>query len=287
MNIRQEIPVKKPQGNRENPYKLLDFYEEEDAEVFRGRAEETDGLFQLVKFNFLTVMFGKSGIGKTSLLNAGLFPLLSDEGFLPIRVKLSYSKKEDDAAALVKQIPRTILEEIDKKNEKIKDTKKSIIEVDTQKEEDTKHLAENETLWEYFHRINFFESYDESPDKKKLIPVIVFDQFEEFFTLGKNYNETDKNSLIDELYWLIEEQFPPPLKKRILKQRKAKTEKKERAISFSYARPEMRVIICLREDYLPHLTELKSRIPSIDRKEFRVTHLNGNQAREVIEVGFD
>ena len=60
MNTGQEIPVKKPQGNRENPYKLLHFYEEADADMFRGRTEEAERLFQMVKSNFLTVTFGKS-----------------------------------------------------------------------------------------------------------------------------------------------------------------------------------------------------------------------------------
>ena len=46
----------------------------------------------------------------------------------------------------------------------------------------------------------------------------------------------------------------------------------------------MRVVLSLREDYLPHLTDMKRRIASIGRVLFRVLHLNGNQAREVLTM---
>ena len=56
-----------------------------------SRGNEAAELFSLVKLNVLTVVFGKSGIGKTSLLNAGLFPLLRADKFLPVRMRLDYS----------------------------------------------------------------------------------------------------------------------------------------------------------------------------------------------------
>jgi hypothetical protein len=46
----------------------------------------------------------------------------------------------------------------------------------------------------------------------------------------------------------------------------------------------MRVIAALREDYLPHVDTLKARMPSLDRVKFRVTHLDGYQALEVIDM---
>ena len=48
--------------------------------------------------------------------------------------------------------------------------------------ERVKPIAEGkETLWEFFHRYEYFDSKGE-----KLVPMLVFDQFEEIFTLEKD-----------------------------------------------------------------------------------------------------
>ena len=51
----------------------LQSYTEAQAENFYGRDDEIDRLTNLIKNNALTIVFGKSGTGKTSLLNAGVF----------------------------------------------------------------------------------------------------------------------------------------------------------------------------------------------------------------------
>lgn len=246
---------------QDNPYKGLDSYEEADGENFCGRKDETEHVLQLVEFNFLSVIFGKSGIGKTSLLNAGVFPRLREEGFLPIRLRLIYSKD----TPLLEQIHQTILNEITCHNIKVL--------TQTAEAEDAS-LDPNETLWEYFHRVNHCKT-SEKREKEIVTPVLVFDQFEELFTLGKGHK--DKENLIDELYWLIENQYPTRLKKRILKEGK-----REKDSSLFNTRLNVRVIIGLGENYLPNLNDLKARIPSIDRTLFRVNHLNGVEAREII-----
>jgi putative ribosome biogenesis GTPase RsgA len=58
---------------KKKPFKGLSYYEEEDRDIFFGRAREEKKLASLVELNPLTLVFGKSGIGKTSLLNAGFF----------------------------------------------------------------------------------------------------------------------------------------------------------------------------------------------------------------------
>ncbi|MEK7255655.1 MAG: hypothetical protein AAB316_12980, partial [Bacteroidota bacterium] len=52
------------------------FRQEEEA-LFFGRSEESKQLFDMICVEKLVVLFGKSGIGKTSLLNAGMTPFLS------------------------------------------------------------------------------------------------------------------------------------------------------------------------------------------------------------------
>src|ERR1043166_8151964 len=51
-------------------------YSEEDASRFFGREKEIDRLCSLVSRNKVTFLVGSSGIGKTSLIHAGLIPAL-------------------------------------------------------------------------------------------------------------------------------------------------------------------------------------------------------------------
>jgi hypothetical protein len=51
----------------------------------------------------LTVLFGQSGLGKTSLLRAGLVPRLRGEGFCPVYVRIDYAPESPPPAEQIKQ----------------------------------------------------------------------------------------------------------------------------------------------------------------------------------------
>jgi hypothetical protein len=239
-----------------NPFKGLYYYEEADKDIFHGRENESEELLDLVTLNVLTVVFGKSGIGKTSLLNAGLFPLLREKDFLPVKLWLDYSSS---GLPLLDQVKQAIQKELKDHN---------IAEIEKGGSDLARSFSEGETLWGYFHRVDHLDE-----NGKAVTPVLVFDQFEELFTIGKYHARRD--SLIDELYWLVEDQVPAAVKERILTHRET--------IPYLRAQTAVRVVLGLREDYLPHLNALKRRIPSIHRVLFRIIHLNGFQARQVMD----
>ncbi|AKF03716.1 serine/threonine-protein kinase [Sandaracinus amylolyticus] len=58
------------------PYRGLAAYERRDADVFRGREREIDELVARVEREPLTRVVGPAGVGKTSLVRAGLVPRL-------------------------------------------------------------------------------------------------------------------------------------------------------------------------------------------------------------------
>ncbi|MFC8126025.1 hypothetical protein [Streptomyces sp. NPDC057302] len=64
----------------EPPYRGLARFEPGDQDLFFGRDELTAALLRLVVQHPLTVVFGPSGSGKSSLLRAGLIPRLRDAG---------------------------------------------------------------------------------------------------------------------------------------------------------------------------------------------------------------
>ena len=64
---------------------------------------QTDALFRLVRRETLTLFYGRSGLGKTSLLQAGLFPRLREANLLPIPIRLDYGPKAPPFVSQVKE----------------------------------------------------------------------------------------------------------------------------------------------------------------------------------------
>ena len=63
------------------PYRGLGAFTADDADVFVGREDEIGRLREMVRRQPLVVVNGPSGVGKSSLVNAGLIPLLRDQGW--------------------------------------------------------------------------------------------------------------------------------------------------------------------------------------------------------------
>ena len=89
----------------------LQSYTEAQSNLFFGRDNETDSLTSLINLNTLTIVFGRSGTGKTSLLNAGVFPRLRKSFCLPFRIRLEFN---DNSPDLITQVKKVLKEEIDK-----------------------------------------------------------------------------------------------------------------------------------------------------------------------------
>jgi type II secretory pathway predicted ATPase ExeA len=62
----------------ERPYKGLDAYSSADRAVFVGRNQESHRLLNRILAHRITILYGESGSGKTSLLRAGVEPLLAE-----------------------------------------------------------------------------------------------------------------------------------------------------------------------------------------------------------------
>lgn len=72
----KEAEPRTEDGDAEPPYRGLARFEPADADLFFGRDQLTDHLFELTSSRRFTAVFGPSGSGKSSLLRAGLIPRL-------------------------------------------------------------------------------------------------------------------------------------------------------------------------------------------------------------------
>jgi hypothetical protein len=68
-------------GSARFPFKLLDYYVEADAAIFGGRDQDIFEATSRLASRDIAIIYGPSGIGKTSLILAGLFPHVRSLGW--------------------------------------------------------------------------------------------------------------------------------------------------------------------------------------------------------------
>jgi hypothetical protein len=238
-----------------NPWLGLASFTEETREYFYGREAEVAELARRVQRKLLTILFGQSGLGKTSILRAGLVPRLRTQGYCPVYVRIDYGREAPEPAD---QIKAAIAATARRSGEW---TQAGV-------------AVEGESLWEFLHHRD-----DVLRDEtgKTLIPLLIFDQFEEIFTLAQtdDFGRARAARFIADLSDLVENRPPKELEER-LEQDDAAAEK------FDFARGDYRVLISLREDYLAPLEGLKGSMPSITQNRLRLAPMTGSQALEAV-----
>jgi hypothetical protein len=79
------VEARPPHDTRPSPYQGLEPFDERDAAFFFGRERETRLIAASLFAGPLTLLYGASGVGKSSVLRAGVVPLLrADQEVLPI-----------------------------------------------------------------------------------------------------------------------------------------------------------------------------------------------------------
>lgn len=97
----------------DNPWPGPRTYREEWKEFFFGRDTEASELLERVGQSPVTVLYGKSGTGKSSLLQAGLFPRLRDNNFIPIYLPLKVQTRLENGASFLEQIGLEFCKQLD------------------------------------------------------------------------------------------------------------------------------------------------------------------------------
>lgn len=234
-----------------NPWLGLYSYQQSDAASFFGRDREVQFLYNNINANYCTFIYGKSGIGKTSLINAGLLPKLANEGFLPISIKFEH----DTDCSYVDQI-------ITKITDALHENQCDIEQLATMSD----LLSDSAKLWLFVHGNVFWTSKN-----RPIIPVVFIDQFEEIFTLSDNAARTKEFFLtLNELFHSL----PPKEIVDIL-------EKEDLRIRFR-EQTNFRIVFSMREDFLARLEDYSYYIPVLRKNRVGIAPMTGNQALEVI-----
>lgn len=265
--------------DRGNPWNGLRTYVE--GEVIYGRSEEIHVLSLLILQNSQTVVYGRSGIGKSSLLNAGIFPRVREKGVLPVYVRFEHNV----AASYLDQIRGAI----DRETERHGIVARRLVDRSSRGEE---------TLWEYFHSLELT-----GPDGRSVRPMVVFDQFEEIFTL-----ETDRGKrrrFFEDLAHLVNNVMPEGLFASPGSEGQEGTAKAEGNLlpeipqgaepgldlgldllgdtDFGYKEgSDFHLVFTLREDFLSYFERATTDIPALKNGRYSLRPINEEQAAEII-----
>ncbi len=243
-----------------NPWIGLDSYRE--GQILYGRSREIRDLSMAVFYNRQTIVYGRSGTGKSSLLHAGIFPEARLRGCLPISIRFDHSSDTNYREQLI----LTITAAIEAAGGEVRD----LLEEN--------HLPES--LWEFFHRYQFLR------DGKPLTPLLVVDQFEEIFTLS--HKKEDVQRFFTELGDLLNDVMPDYLQETAVTAKATDTTSIFGSMTFQTMEsryqtdPSYHLVLVLREDYLSYLERYSQRIPALKQNRYGLMPITYQQALEII-----
>src|SRR5262245_8839057 len=224
-----------PQVDLEHPWLGLESFSETTRAYFFGREAEAAELLRRLRLNPLLALYGRSGLGKTSLLRARLVPDLVNLGFRPAFYRISYRKGED---LPLKQL-LVVLEAmgpIDVPGFKLPDDPAS-------------------RLWLHFHQ----------REGKDRITHLILDQFEEIFTLGAQCPGAGAE-IRQVLAILVQGAIPAPVESLL-------DDSEAFLKHFQLDVPPLRVLLSLRQDYVFALNRWRSQLPGLGQNSFELGEL--------------
>lgn len=165
----------------ENTFLGLQPYTEDDAYRFKGRTEESQELYRLIVRNDFTVCYAESGEGKTSLLNAGVFPLLRENMYFPIAITFTsddYKVTPDNFDTIIDRCIKDSIADYSERNKGV-NVEYRLCSTDFQDLDCHAELQQELSKYSWWKLRNY------KPQAMGLTftPVFVFDQFEEVFSL--------------------------------------------------------------------------------------------------------
>lgn len=228
----------------------------EQQDIFHGRYEDIERLYNSILIEKLTVLFGKSGYGKSSLLNAGIIPKLNEESnkgkrkYLPILIRLNIYEGNTWIDKFINQIQNA--------NLYLGKEKRGLL----MPFHDRDFLPK--TLWGELKRRQTDTNYTF---------VLIFDQFEEFFGYPIKDQKEFKSQLADLLYSDIPD---------FLEKETDMIPSQFKDIGFLYRNIDVRVLFSLRADRISFLDFFKDKVPTILHKRYELKGLNKEQAEKAI-----
>lgn len=233
-----------------NPWLGLSSYSEESLKEynFYGRSKAIMALTALIQHNLFVTLYGRSGIGKTSILQAGVFPRLREDGFVPVPIRLSEGM--DNSIHIAEFFWNKLVKIMENEGYRfVKYDKNDKFMPDFS---DVLVLRRLFSCGHFVNRVN-----------SEIQPVIVFDQFEEILY---KYPDACK-TFLPQLYALIEDNYDLGLEYPNWKDK-----------------TNFRIVVSVREDDLFLFEDMIDALHCLDFKtnRYRLLPLSEKEAKEII-----
>jgi len=224
----------------------------QDAPVFKGRATETQEVTNLILTQKTLVLFAKSGMGKTSLLNAGVVPALKRYGFYSIPIRFNQFASGGGDAEQTGPMARFISQY------------QQAYDAFNRTRSRAEAFAPQATLREVVSNNPFILR------RQPLIPLLVFDQFEEFF---RTYPQRDQRvAFLQQLAELLSDTM-----------QHANGFSGEQVLDHVESKPvNVRVVFSIRSDMLNLMQEVSDFLPFVLQTRYELLPMLRKQAEQAI-----
>ncbi|PHI19071.1 hypothetical protein CEQ90_14955 [Lewinellaceae bacterium SD302] len=221
----------------------------------------------MVKQEDQVVLHAKSGIGKSSLIKAGLLPRIrKDRSLEPVEFRLyaSSSAKSRDPLSTTKEVlfanlaggtnPDTPLDKL---------------------------LPNDRSLWNQLKEIQL-DRIAKDAEKAYADPplLLIFDQFEELFTYSRQDQLAFRSQIAEAISGRMPQRYWDILS--LYEGQEGPVSAEEKRLLMRPMR--IKVLFAIREDRIHLLGELSDYLPAISKNWFKLDHLNAEEATRAIEA---
>jgi hypothetical protein len=228
-------------------------FEESDSSFFYGRDREVQEILALILSGSISLVYAKSGIGKSSIFNAKVIPDLKGKKYkvqvLPMprfnamdTLNFQIANKKDVSNVYIFNTIEEIIEKSGSKEELGKD------------ENFSKGKLRNITLSEFLVNYNRVTQQERVSDKYyHELKILIFDQFEEFFNVYVNNSFEQQENFFYQIRDAIRND------------------------------PNLRIVFVMREEFIANLDTFSQILPDGFRRKFRLEPLRKEQAINAVE----
>lgn len=226
----------------------------DERNIFFGREKDIEEFYKYIFLHQMVVLFGKSGYGKSSLINAGIIPLLVEQNRQIHYFEIKFGPYMEGRTSPIEAI-RTKIEE------KTHEYSSLILE---------KYLATDNSFW------HLLKNYQISHEANEFI--FFFDQFEELFTYPAEQILEFKQQLADVLYTTVPDFYRS--QEDLLD---AESVSEEYRLNF-YQKPEIKIVFAIRADRLALIEDLKDYHPAILKNCYELRGLDREGALAAVTM---
>lgn len=229
-------------------------FQTDQRDIFFGREGDVEKLYELLSLEELIVLYSKSGLGKSSLLNAGLIPRIQKDNKQEA-ILIRFGAYTEDKTELPSDISfRTIRNKI---------PAHPLLE---------QLFEDDNSLW--------YQAKTRQLQKKATGCILIFDQFEELLTYPEEAVLIFKDQLAELLHTEIPNRFREKIEKIFEKGTNGILTDEE--LDLLHQPLEIKIILAIRSDRMSLLNHLTDVIPSILKTCYELGPLSTSQAEEAI-----